>query len=196
MTRQTFPWPVAVTPTRVCLIRSIRFLPSSLSLRAEQTFHVYRFRSRSWIIVVTKRREKTLPRGSLSLSPNVVAWCIERNNIRLRFVVRVIYRYHAIVSDLITYHTFDYHPEHVRHVRILFYFRYKNTVCRDNTFSRSSISNVSSYTICKSHLTSSRVLSVPASRAPIHRFVRIMNIPMNISYETRIVACATHQLLL
>lgn len=114
MTRQTFPWPVAVTPTRVCLIRSIRFLPSSLSLRAEQTFHVYRFRSRSFIHCRHEREKReNVASGivvSLSLSANVVAWRIERNNIRLRFVVRVIYRYHAIVSDLITYHTFDYYP--------------------------------------------------------------------------------------
>lgn len=40
MTRQTFPWPVAVIPTRVCLIRFDR-PPSSLSLRAEQTFSRY-----------------------------------------------------------------------------------------------------------------------------------------------------------
>lgn len=177
MTRQTFPWPVAVTPTRVCLIRSIRFLPSSLSLRAEQTFHVYRFRSRSFIhcrherekrenvasgiVVSLSLSRRTWLRGALNETTSVCVLLFA-----LYIVIMPSYRIllHIILSIITHENTSDTYG---------FYFIFentKNTVCRDNTFSRSSISNVSSYTICKSHLTSSRVLSVPASRAPIHRF--------------------------
>lgn len=129
----------------------------------------------SFIVVTKERREKTLPRGSLSLSLSRRTWLRGALNettsvcvllFALYIVIMPSYRIllHIILSIITHENTSDTYG---------FYFIFentKNTVCRDNTFSRSSISNVSSYTICKSHLTSSRVLSVPASRAPIHRF--------------------------
>lgn len=179
VTRQTFPWPVAVIPTRVCLIRFDR-PPSSLSLRAEQTFSHYtvsdhgfpgssscprRFSRSFWKKGFLGDRYLWSRTWSRRTKQHPFAFCCSRSRVSLS--------YHRIRDCYISYFRLSMRTRPTRTVNvILFSIQKTTTVCRDNISSRSSISNVSSYTICKSHLLA---YCLPASRAPI-QLIRIMNI--------------------
>lgn len=198
MTRQTFPWPVAVIPTRVCLIRFDR-PPSSLSLRAEQTFSRYtvsdhgfpgssscprRFSRSFWKKGFLGDRYLWSRTWSRRTKQHPFAFCCSRSRVSLS--------YHRIRGCYISYFRLSMRTRPTRTVNvILFSIQKTTTVCRDNISSRSSISNVSSYAICKSHLLA---YCLPASRAPI-QLIRIMNIlqwtyPVRHESSIAIIICA------